>query len=356
MGGQRINTREQRKRKKIEDKLQSAIQDLQQLFPNYQPPPDCAQVAKYTAKVFIPNEKYPHINFVGLCIGPRGMTLKEMEEETGAKIIIRGKGSVKEGKIGADQIMLPGADEPLHAYITGAHHDAISKAKDRINKIVKEAIDSPDSENSLRSKQMNQLALIHGTTIKSTDMLGKMKQNVEASKVFTNNLVCTICGGSGHLPQDCKYKGDAANLANIKLDQTSVNSEYMSLMNELNQQSGNSNNNLPSIQSQVTGANKEVAFLDWKSLFGFNDAQAAQIIKPPTQQPNALQQNNNPYAQNFGAMFMAPQMASQLNFPFNPNQMQALQNQNLLPYNMNAPMQNFPATSQQNHNNIYSQK
>ena len=68
--------------------------------------------------------------------------------------------------------MLPGADEPLHAYITGAHHDAISKAKDRINKIVKEAIDSPDSENSLRSKQMNQLALIHGTTIKSTDMLG----------------------------------------------------------------------------------------------------------------------------------------------------------------------------------------
>ena len=31
--------------------------------------------------------------------GPRGNTLKNMEKDTGAKIIIRGKGSVKEGKV-----------------------------------------------------------------------------------------------------------------------------------------------------------------------------------------------------------------------------------------------------------------
>ena len=34
-----------------------------------------------------------------MAIGPRGNTLKNMEKETGAKIIIRGKGSVKEGKV-----------------------------------------------------------------------------------------------------------------------------------------------------------------------------------------------------------------------------------------------------------------
>ena len=38
------------------------------------------------------------MNFIGLIIGPRGNTLKKMERETGAKIMIRGKGSVKEGK------------------------------------------------------------------------------------------------------------------------------------------------------------------------------------------------------------------------------------------------------------------
>ena len=45
----------------------------------------------------IPQDEFPEINFVGLLIGPRGNTLKTMEKDTGAKIIIRGKGSVKEG-------------------------------------------------------------------------------------------------------------------------------------------------------------------------------------------------------------------------------------------------------------------
>ena len=56
-------------------------------------------VIKVSDKVMIPQEQHPDINFVGLLIGPRGNTLKSMEKDTGAKIIIRGKGSVKEGKV-----------------------------------------------------------------------------------------------------------------------------------------------------------------------------------------------------------------------------------------------------------------
>lgn len=56
-------------------------------------------VVKVSDKVMIPQEEHPDINFVGLLIGPRGNTLKAMEKDTGAKIIIRGKGSVKEGKV-----------------------------------------------------------------------------------------------------------------------------------------------------------------------------------------------------------------------------------------------------------------
>jgi len=51
-------------------------------------------------EVPIPQEEHPEINFVGLLIGPRGNTLKSLVKDTGAKIIIRGKGSVKEGKVG----------------------------------------------------------------------------------------------------------------------------------------------------------------------------------------------------------------------------------------------------------------
>ena len=45
-----------------------------------------------------------------MATGPRGNTLKNMEKETGAKIIIRGKGSVKEGKV----IMRPGEPTKYH--------------------------------------------------------------------------------------------------------------------------------------------------------------------------------------------------------------------------------------------------
>lgn len=57
-----------------------------------------------------------------------------MEKETGAKIIIRGKGSVKEGKVGRkDGQPLPGEDEPLHAYITATNPEHVKKAVERVN-------------------------------------------------------------------------------------------------------------------------------------------------------------------------------------------------------------------------------
>jgi splicing factor 1 len=48
-------------------------------------------------------EEYPHHNFIGLIIGPRGNTQKRMQQETNTKIAIRGRGSVKEGanKVGS---------------------------------------------------------------------------------------------------------------------------------------------------------------------------------------------------------------------------------------------------------------
>lgn len=57
-----------------------------------------------------------------------------MERETGAKIIIRGKGSVKEGKVGRkDGHPLPGEDEPLHAYVTANNPEFVKKAVDKVS-------------------------------------------------------------------------------------------------------------------------------------------------------------------------------------------------------------------------------
>lgn len=66
-----------------------------------------------------------------------------MERETGAKIIIRGKGSVKEGKVGRkDGQPLPGEDEPLHAYVTASHPESVKKAVDRVSVPISNSLNS----------------------------------------------------------------------------------------------------------------------------------------------------------------------------------------------------------------------
>ncbi|KAI0547071.1 hypothetical protein F4679DRAFT_598034 [Xylaria curta] len=47
-------------------------------------------------KIYIHVKEFPEINFIGRLLGPRGRSLAEMNTQSGAKIVIRGKGSVKE--------------------------------------------------------------------------------------------------------------------------------------------------------------------------------------------------------------------------------------------------------------------
>ncbi|XP_013793046.1 splicing factor 1-like, partial [Limulus polyphemus] len=131
--GKRLNTREYRARKKLEDERHSLIQEMFSINTDYKPPADYKPpVVRVSEKVMIPQDEHPDINFVGLLIGPRGNTLKSMEKETGAKIIIRGKGSVKEGKVGRkDGQPLPGEDEPLHAFVTANNPESVKKAVDK---------------------------------------------------------------------------------------------------------------------------------------------------------------------------------------------------------------------------------
>ena len=46
-------------------------------------------------------------NFVGRILGPRGMTAKQLEQETGCKIMVRGRGSMRDKKkVSIDEVLL----------------------------------------------------------------------------------------------------------------------------------------------------------------------------------------------------------------------------------------------------------
>ncbi|VDL97181.1 unnamed protein product [Schistocephalus solidus] len=47
-------------------------------------------------KVFVPVKENPNYNFVGRLLGPRGLTAKQMEQDLGCKIMVRGKGSMRD--------------------------------------------------------------------------------------------------------------------------------------------------------------------------------------------------------------------------------------------------------------------
>eukprot|EP00045_Choanoeca_perplexa_P004309 m.37441 g.37441 ORF g.37441 m.37441 type:complete len:486 (+) comp12501_c0_seq1:116-1573(+) len=237
--GQRLNTKDVRYRIKYEQERHDLVQALLAENPNYRPPADYKPPdLRCEDRIHIPQDEFPDINFMGLIIGPRGSTLKKMEGETGAKIMIRGKGSVKEGKAmrGAPN---PDDDDPLFALITAQSHESLKGAVDRVKEIIKVAIECPEEQNELKKNQLRQLALLNGTLREEEQVLrcrncGSTEHRTwqcEEKKNFVNDQKCAICGGVGHMTKDCKHNKDPT--MNEVNDPAKLDSEYASLMAEL---------------------------------------------------------------------------------------------------------------------------
>nr|KJB63135.1 hypothetical protein B456_009G454400 [Gossypium raimondii] len=77
-------------------------------------------IVKRTIRVDIPVDSYPNYNFVGRLLGPRGNSLKRVEANTECRVLIRGRGSIKDptreemmrGKPGYEHL-----NEPLHILV-----------------------------------------------------------------------------------------------------------------------------------------------------------------------------------------------------------------------------------------------
>lgn len=61
--GRRVNTREYRYRKRLEDERHKLIEKAMKAIPNYHPPSDYRRPTKTQEKVYVPVNDYPEINF-----------------------------------------------------------------------------------------------------------------------------------------------------------------------------------------------------------------------------------------------------------------------------------------------------
>ncbi|ADM11109.1 splicing branch point binding protein [Encephalitozoon intestinalis ATCC 50506] len=81
----------------------------------------------YTNKIYIPVQEFPESNFVGLIIGPKGSTQRQLERITKARIYIRGSYKDKYA-------------EPLHCYISADTQENLMNASAVIENLIEDSI------------------------------------------------------------------------------------------------------------------------------------------------------------------------------------------------------------------------
>lgn len=207
--GKRSTSRDALARKKLEDERQALINQALRDDPNFKPPPEPKKTPKLQEKYFIPAKEHPEINFIGLLIGPRGNTLKRMESESGTKISIRGKGSVKEGKR-SDASIASGNEEELHCLISGDSVHKIARAKKLIEEIIETSSSVPEGQNELKRQQLRELAALNGTLRDDENQpcghcgyVGHRKFDCPELKAAALQSICAACSLTGHLAPVC---------------------------------------------------------------------------------------------------------------------------------------------------------
>ncbi|XP_055544122.1 KH domain-containing, RNA-binding, signal transduction-associated protein 2-like isoform X2 [Wyeomyia smithii] len=117
---------------------------------------------KVTVKILVPIKEHPRFNFVGKLLGPKGNTLKRLQEDTMCKMAILGRGSMKDRK--KEEELRSGMDpkyahlnDDLHVEVNANGppaevHARIAYAMAELRKYL-----IPDSNDFIRQEQMREL-------------------------------------------------------------------------------------------------------------------------------------------------------------------------------------------------------
>ncbi|KIK39819.1 hypothetical protein CY34DRAFT_88532 [Suillus luteus UH-Slu-Lm8-n1] len=295
--GRRTNTREVRYRKKLEDERIRLVDRAMKNDPNFRPPVEYHQQKRSqrpSEKVYIPVKEFPEINFFGLLVGPRGNSLKKMERESGAKISIRGKGSVKEGKARPDQYA-DDAEEDLHCLVLADSEEKVAACVKMINRVIETAASTPEGQNDHKRNQLRELAALNGTLRDDENQicqncggLGHRKYDCPEQRNFTANIICRVCGSAGHMARDCTVNKDPNAIAMGSpppMNKGGFDSEYASLMAELGE-SGR-------------GTGGDTVKSSWGAPSAGHDITAGGSNIPPWRRPESWQSNNPPQNQGY---------------------------------------------------------
>jgi len=131
-------------------------------------PEPVGPVVSMSEKLFVPAKEHPEFNFVGRILGPRGMTAKQLEQDTGCKIMVRGKGSMRDKKkeeLNRGKPNWEHLSEELHVLITveDTRNRSEIKLRRAVEEVKKLLVPAAEGEDELKKMQLMELAIINGT-------------------------------------------------------------------------------------------------------------------------------------------------------------------------------------------------
>ncbi|KAM4692853.1 KH domain-containing RNA-binding protein QKI isoform 9-T10 [Discoglossus pictus] len=157
-------------------------------------PDGIGPIVQLQEKLYVPVKEYPDFNFVGRILGPRGLTAKQLEAETGCKIMVRGKGSMRDKKKEEQNRGKPNwehLNEDLHVLITveDAQNRAELKLKRAVEEVKKLLVPAAEGEDSLKKMQLMELAILNGTyrdaNLKSPALAFSLAATAQAPRIIT---------------------------------------------------------------------------------------------------------------------------------------------------------------------------
>ncbi|XP_018425812.1 PREDICTED: protein quaking isoform X4 [Nanorana parkeri] len=157
-------------------------------------PDGIGPIVQLQEKLYVPVKEYPDFNFVGRILGPRGLTAKQLEAETGCKIMVRGKGSMRDKKKEEQNRGKPNwehLNEDLHVLITveDAQNRAELKLRRAVEEVKKLLVPAAEGEDSLKKMQLMELAILNGTyrdaNLKSPALAFSLAATAQAPRIIT---------------------------------------------------------------------------------------------------------------------------------------------------------------------------
>jgi len=144
---------------------------------------------RLTIRALVPVREHPKFNFVGKLLGPKGNSMKRLQEETMTKMAVLGRGSMRD-KQKEEDLRLSNdpkyqhLHEELHVEITAfappaEAHARIAYALTEVRKYL-----IPDSNDEIRQEQMREMELIST----NGDVIDSLKQAANPAQLILHSF------------------------------------------------------------------------------------------------------------------------------------------------------------------------